>query len=130
MEYTPMSRGSKSMLISELAQQAGVTPDTIRFYEKKGLLDNRHMERRGNNYKDYGSVALQRLHLISQSKCAGFTLSEIMQWLGEWDTLNPVERQEVLLAKVRQIEGRIAELEKMKAYLNASMDACLAGCTL
>jgi MerR family transcriptional regulator, copper efflux regulator len=118
------------MLIGELAQQTGITPDTIRFYEKKGLLDRRHMVRKDNNYKDYGAEALQRLQLISQSKCAGFTLSEIMQWLQEWDTLNPEERREVLLNKVGQIESRILELEKMKAYLIASMDACLAGCNL
>jgi MerR family transcriptional regulator, copper efflux regulator len=125
-----MSRESQQMLIGELAQQTGVTPDTIRFYEKRGLLDRRHMVRKDNNYKDYGSEALQRLQLISQSKCAGFTLSEIMQWLQEWDTLNPAERREVLLNKVGQIESRILELEKMKAYLSASMDACLAGCNL
>ena len=79
-----MSRGYKKMLIGELAQQAGLTPDTIRFYEKKGLLDTRHMVRKDNNYKDYGLAALERLHLICRVKSAGFTLSETEQWLREW----------------------------------------------
>lgn len=118
------------MLIGELAQRAGVTPDTIRFYEKKELLDKRHMVRKDNNYKDYSSTALQRLNLISQCKCAGFTLRETAKWLLEWDTLNPTERREILLAKIAQIESRVAELEKMKAYLTTSMDSCLADCNI
>ena len=118
------------MLISELARQAGLTPDTIRFYEKRGLLDTRHMERRDNNYKDYSPAALARLPLIAQSKCAGFTLAETVQWFREWDVLAPAERAEVLQAKVRQIDRRIAELEKVKAHLVAIMPACIAYKTL
>ncbi len=113
------------MLISELAQQAGLTPDTIRFYEKKGLLDTRHMERRDNNYKDYSPAALERLRLISHSKCAGFTLTEIVQLFRDWDTLSEEKRQEIFLEKINQIDRRMAEIEKVKAYLSATMPACL-----
>ena len=113
------------MLIGELARQAGMTPDTIRFYEKKGLLDARHRMRRENNYKDYGPAALERLRLITHVKCAGFTLSEIEQWLREWDTLNPAERREVVLDKIKQMDQKIADLEKMKTYLTATIPACL-----
>ena len=114
------------MLISDLARAAGLTPDTIRFYEKRGLLDDRHMERRDNNYKDYSPAALERLHLIAQSKYAGFTLAETEQWFRKWDALAPAERGDVLQAKIRQIDERIAGLEKMKAHLIAVMPACIA----
>ena len=113
------------MLISELAQQAGLTPDTIRFYEKKGLLDNRHMERRDNNYKDYSPAALERLQIISHSKCAGFTLTEIVQLFRDWDTLSEEKRQKIFLEKMQQINYRMAEIEKMKVYLSATMPACI-----
>ncbi len=113
------------MLISELARQTGLTPDTIRFYEKRELLDQRHMERRDNNYKEYGPAALERLRVISHAKCAGFTLSEIVQLFRDWDTLSEEERREIFLEKMEQIDQRMAEMEKMKAYLSATMPACI-----
>ena len=119
------------MLIGELAQRAGITPDTVRFYEKKGLLDGRHKTRRDNNYKEYSPAALERLRLISNSKCAGFTLTEIVQMFQQWDTLSEEERRKLFAVKVAQIEGRMAELEAMKAYLNALMPECVlkSGCS-
>ena len=117
------------MLIGELARQAGLTPDTIRFYEKKGLLDAGHVARRENNYKDYDPAALERLRLIAQAKCAGFTLREIAQGLQEWDTLTPTEQRAIFSDRIAQIERRMAELEKMKAYLNAKIAASLAECS-
>ncbi len=41
------------MLIKELAEKTGLTPQTIRFYEKEGFLDTRYIRRRENNYRDY-----------------------------------------------------------------------------
>jgi len=120
----------EGMLISELAQRAGITPDTVRFYEKKGLLDGRHMTRRDNNYKEYSPDALERLRLISNSKCAGFTLTEIVQMFQDWNALSEKERKQIFLEKTRQIEQRMAELEEMKAYLSAIMPECVlkSGC--
>ena len=115
----------EGMLISELARRAGITPDTVRFYEKKGLLDERHRIRRDNNYKEYSPDALERLHLISNSKCAGFTLTEIVQMFRDWDTFSVEERRELFTEKTRQIAQRMAELEKMKAYLNEIMPECV-----
>lgn len=116
---------SETMLIGELARQAGLTPDTVRFYEKKGLLDGRHMTRRDNNYKEYGSQALARLRLISHAKCAGFTLGEIVQMLEEWHKLSEGERHALFTDKIAQIERRIAGLAEMKDYLSAAMPVCL-----
>lgn len=113
------------MLIGELARQAGLTPDTIRFYEKKGLLDTRHMTRMENNYKEYSATALERLRIISHSKCAGFTLTEIVQLFRDWETLSEEKRQEIFLEKMKQINRRMAEMEKMKAYLSSTMPACI-----
>lgn len=114
------------MLIGELARRSGLTPDTIRFYEKMGLLDERHMTRKENNYKDYGAEALERLCLVSHVKCSGFTLSEIERWLREWGILNPTERRKVVLDKIEQMDQKIAELENMKAYLITTVPSCLA----
>ena len=45
------------MRISVLAKQADITPDTIRFYEKMGLLDESHFSRQENNYRDYHEIS-------------------------------------------------------------------------
>ena len=52
------------MRISELAKRADLTPDTIRFYEKIGLLDESHFRREDNNYRDYYESAFARLELV------------------------------------------------------------------
>lgn len=109
------------MLIGELAQQAGLTPSTIRFYEKKGLLDTRHLARMSNNYKEYNPTALERLHRVSQAKSAGFTLSETVQLFREWDTLGAGEQKGILLDKIKQIKQRMAELEKMEMHLTEKL---------
>ena len=121
MKYTLMSRGTGKMLIGELARQVGLTPPTIRFYEKKGLLDARHMTRMSNNYKEYNPTALERLHRVSQAKSAGFTLSETVQLFREWDTLGPKEQRGLLLDKIKQIKQRMTELEKMEMHLTEKL---------
>jgi len=109
------------MLIGELARQSGLTPPTIRFYEKKGLLDARHLTRMNNNYKEYNAMALERLHGVSKAKKAGFTLSETVKLYQEWDTLTPAGQQELLLDKIGQINQRMKELEEMKVHLTARL---------
>ncbi len=118
-------------MIGELAQRAGLTPDTVRFYEKKGLLDGRHRTRRDNNYKEYSPAALERLRLISNAKCAGFTLSEMMQMFRDWNALSEAEQEQIFTDKIAQIEQRMAELEKMKDYLKTIMPQCVTarGCS-
>lgn len=110
------------MLIGELARQTGLTPPTIRFYEKKGLLDGRHMARMNNNYKEYNATALERLHGVSKAKRAGFTLSETVTLFRDWDTLDPGEQRGLLLDKIRQIKQRVGELEKMEMQLTEKLN--------
>ena len=49
------------MLIRELSETTGIPVDTIRFYEKRGLLTEKHFCRRDNNYRDYAETAVARL---------------------------------------------------------------------
>ncbi len=111
------------MLIGELAREAGLTRHTIRFYEKRGLLNTGQAERRSNNYKEYSPAALERLRFIAQAKSAGFTLSETADLLQNWHTLDTPARRRVLEDKIQQIEHRKAELNEMQAYLSAKLAA-------
>lgn len=107
------------MLIGELAKKSGLPIDTIRFYEKKGLIDSDLIKRRSNNYRDYSEVSLERLMLIQQAKRLGFTLVEIQEWIKDFESeqLTVDQKQIILGRKLEQIEERIDELKMMKIYL-------------
>jgi DNA-binding transcriptional MerR regulator len=64
------------MLIGELSKRSGLTSDTIRFYEKQGLIKIGRREWRVNNYKEYPESVLRRLLLLKKIKSYGFTLNE------------------------------------------------------
>lgn len=81
------------MLIHELAERTELTIDTIRFYEKQGLLDETHFLRTSNGYRHYSEAAFQRLLLIRLGQEAGFTLSEMRQEIYAWET-NELTREE------------------------------------
>lgn len=107
------------MLISEVARSSGLSVDTIRFYEKRELIDPAFVVRRENNYKEYAATTVQRLRLIKSVQAAGFTLTEIGKMVKEWETdaLTAEEKKTLFTRKVEQIQERIEELERVKAYL-------------
>lgn len=113
------------MQISELARQSGLSVDTIRFYEKKGLIDSQLIQRKINNYRDYSTESLERLVLIQQAKRLGFTLAEIQEWIRDFesDRLTLDEKKRILGRKLDQIDERIEELREMKIYLSTKLDS-------
>lgn len=67
------------MQIGRLAKQAGVTVQTVRFYERRGLLPD--PQRKDSGYRLYGDDDLRRLRFIRQAKALGFSLDEIREFL-------------------------------------------------
>lgn len=111
------------MRVSELAKRTGLTVDTIRFYEKRGLIDREHLSRRENGYRDYHETVLGRLDLVKRAKSMGFSLTEIGRSITEWETdrLSPEAKERAFRDKITLIDTRIAELEEMKAYLREKL---------
>lgn len=107
------------MLISELAKRSGLPIDTIRFYEKRGLIDSELISRKSNNYRDYSEATLERLIIIQRAKRLGFTLTEIQEWIRDFENeqLTIAQKQDILGQKLQQIDERIEELKQMKQYL-------------
>jgi MerR family copper efflux transcriptional regulator len=107
------------MLIHELASETGFSIDTIRFYEKQGLLDETHFERGSNGYRHYSDSAVERLKLIKLGQAAGFTLSEMRQLIHAWETdeLTPEEKEFHLYRKLQEVERKIEELNEIRAYI-------------
>src|SRR5436305_15322171 len=107
------------MLIKELAEKTGLTPQTIRFYEKEGFLDTRYIRRRENNYRDYYEDAVRQLLNLKAGQAAGFTLAELKQYREVVETGEVATQQQVtfLHQKIDDINGTIAELERIRAHL-------------
>lgn len=114
------------MLIGELVQKSGLTKDTIRFYEKKGLINLGADDRRDNNYKEYSEQLLNKLLLIRKLKDMGFTLNEIDTFLDLWkdEDASCVNLKYTLENKIKLIEEQLSKLAELKERLATSLDKC------
>ena len=112
------------MRISELAKRADLTPDTIRFYEKIGLLDESHFSRKENKYRDYNGSALARLELVRLGQEAGFKLAEMAGVLRAWeaDEISREQKRGFFLQRLEQIDAQMEKLEAMRAYVLEKLD--------
>lgn len=115
---------TRHITIGAVARQAGVGIDTIRYYEREGLLPE--PVRRASGYRDYGAGIVERLRFIRRAKELGFTLQEIRELLAlstdrERGVKSVKQRAEVRLGEVEQ---RIRELQRMKRGLKQLIEAC------
>ena len=107
------------MKIHELAQKTSLTTPTIRFYEKEGLLDTRHVRRGENNYRDYCEETVEHILMLKKLQAAGFTLAELKELVqGEKEHKFPLHKKvEHIRKKMQEIERKQAELEQIQIYL-------------
>lgn len=120
------------MLIGQLSSESGFSKDTIRYYEKIGVIQPSGYIRKSNNYKSYSDKTLKRLLHIRQLKDAGFTLSEITDLL---DTFNNgisacSGLPQNLTVKIAEIDEKISLLESYKRSLQNIANACNSRCAL
>lgn len=112
------------MRTSELAGQAGVNPQTLRYYERRGLL--REPPRGGSGYRDYPATAVGLLRFVKRAQRLGFSLDEI-ETLLRLDRGDPdgCERAHALaLARQADLDARIADLQRMRAALAGLIETC------
>lgn len=118
------------MLIGELAQRTGLSRDTIRFYEKQGLIKVGRRERRVNNYKEYSETVLKRLLLLNKIKSYGFTLNESAEIISLLEanlgTCNQISN--AADKKVAVIDKKVKELLDLRNSLLNIVTDCKKGC--
>lgn len=102
------------MNIGELAKKCEVSTDTIRFYEKKGLMNS--VLRQNNGYRLYSEGDIARLQFIRTAKKLGFTLVEIRIFLSEaqGSQLYRDNLESKLKQKITQIDKKINDLQKLR----------------
>ncbi len=114
----------KRLQIGEVAQKAGVSVDTVRYYERRQLIDE--PPRRASGYRQYAPRVIGRIRFIKQAQKLGFTLGDIEELLRLRDAPNTdcsdmLDRAE---AKLVEIEEKIAALSDMKSTLEELVDQC------
>ena len=112
------------MRIGELCAKTGLSKETVRYYERQGLLENISQPNRSNNYKVYSAVDLQRLNMIKHAKMLGFTLAEIAEVLAVWvdDNFTAEQKQASLRRKLQQLEEKEAALIELRARLKNALN--------
>ncbi len=112
--------GSGSWGIGELAKATGVSTDTLRHYERKGVL---HSQRAGNGYREYREDALERVRLVRQGLAIGFTLDELRSIFKVFDRGGaPCQQVRSLAAnRLAQIETHLQEVIALRDDLKNAL---------
>jgi MerR family mercuric resistance operon transcriptional regulator len=117
-------QGLSSLTIGKLAAAGGVGVETIRFYQRKGLLQQPGRE---SGIRRYGSDDLRRLRFIRQAQTAGFTLEEIKELL-ELDAGEDRSRaRELAKSRIEHLDAKIADLERARNALQRLARECRRG---
>jgi len=113
-----------TLTIGKVAKQVGVGVETIRFYEREGLIDD--PRRRASGYREYAPDVVHRIRFIRHAKELGFTLREIKELLEL--RVEPDRRcgdvLELAEAKIADIDERICKLRKMRRALTGLTRDC------
>ena len=98
---------STSLSIGEVAKEAGVGVETVRFYEREGLVPE--PGRRPSGYRQYPPDTVRRIRFVQRAKELGFTLREI---------------RELAVAKLTDVDRKLGELARMRAALASLAASC------
>jgi DNA-binding transcriptional MerR regulator len=117
---------SRTYRIGEIAQQTGVSVETLRFYEKRRLLNP--PPRTEGGFRLYSDDAVQQVKFIRQARSLGLTLDDVQQLLIGRQRRPQVAScrrvRELLTRRVEDIDARIKELRAFRRTLNEHLAAC------
>lgn len=113
------------MTISKAAEKAGVNVETIRFYERRGLIE-RPPRGPGSSFREYPDETIQRIRFIRHARDLGFSLREAHELASlEADPGSDAAAvHERAAAKLEEVEGKIRHLQEIRAALAKLIEAC------
>jgi DNA-binding transcriptional MerR regulator len=113
------------LTIGKFAAEAGVSVETVRFYQRRGLLAL--PQRRGSGFREYTPADQFRLAFIRRARQLGFTLAEIGDMLGPAEARSTADITKAAEAKLAAIAGQIAELAALQCRLRRLVQVCAHG---
>lgn len=113
--------------IGQVARDAGVTVDTVRFYERRGVLPA--PERQPSGYRMYTADAVERIRLTKSLQALGFTLDEVVDALGRLDTGEATCSSERWRFEqvLDRIDAKLSELRRVRRDVVAVLEATHRG---
>ena len=114
-----------NLTIGELAGAAGVNVETIRYYEREGILPE--PPRASSGYRQYSDADVWRLAFIRRGKEVGFTLKEIGELLGAGDDRSVAEVRRIAEKRLALLDRELADLAHSRDRLQRLIQTCASG---
>ena len=121
-----MITNMRPLTIAKLAEASGVHMETVRYYERIGLMPK--PSRTASNYRSYGPEHVERLSFIRRARETGFSIGEINELLvlAEPGRASCTEVQTLTAAHLGEVRAKIADLSKLEAILASALERCLS----
>jgi MerR family mercuric resistance operon transcriptional regulator len=117
-----------AMTISQLARSVGAGVETVRYYQRRGLLPDPRPQRTGAaGIRHYGPDELRRLRFIRTAQTAGFTLEEIAELLRLDSSHDRPRAREMARTRIAALDGQIEELQRARQSLARLAKECAGG---
>ncbi|WP_439472734.1 MerR family DNA-binding protein [Brevundimonas sp.] len=110
--------------IGGLARQGGVGVETVRYYQRRGLLETPPSGGSGDGVRRYGAEAARRLRFIRSARTAGFTLDQIGELLALDAGQDRARARDLARTRLAELDAKIAELETARSALRRLAKAC------
>ncbi|HWH73346.1 MerR family transcriptional regulator [Methylibium petroleiphilum] len=117
----PPLEAPSALTIGRLAKAAGVGVETVRYYQSRGLL---RVPAANGGFRIYPASAIDRIAFIKRAQALGFTLDEVRGLLDLEDGRNRRAIQSVAQARLDQIEGKLADMQRMRGVLSELLHRC------
>jgi MerR family transcriptional regulator, mercuric resistance operon regulatory protein len=112
----------ENLTIGSLAKAAGVNVETVRFYQRKGLLTE--PDRFYGSIRRYGSLDVARLKFVKSAQRLGFSLDQVAQLLELEDGTHCIQAAEIATQRLADVRARLADLARMERALSKLVSEC------
>ena len=120
-----MNRNTNNLTIGELAALAVVGVETIRFYQRRGLVPE--PPKPNGAIRRYGATDVERLRFVKSAQSLGFSLDEVAELLRLEDGAHCKEASSLAETKLANIRRKLADLSRMETALSGLVEACHVG---
>lgn len=117
-----MRRDLDNLTIAGFAKACGVHVETVRFYQRKGLL--RQPDRPAGGIRRYGAADVARVRFVKSAQRLGFSLGEIAQLLRLDDGAHCSDASEIAARRLRDVQAKLADLKRMEGVLSNLLRRC------